>query len=86
MPEEFLDGADIIAGLEQMGCKGVAQGVAGDALLEAGFWAAWRTARCRAEGSMGWRSFLSLRGSMARREAGKRYCQPGSREGSRSPE
>jgi hypothetical protein len=52
MPEEFLDGADIIAGLEQMGCKGVAQGVAGDALLEAGFWAAWRTARCRAEGSM----------------------------------
>jgi len=36
MSEEFLDGADIIAGLEQMGCKGVAQGVAGDALLEAG--------------------------------------------------
>ena len=28
--------ADVVTGLEKMGCKGVAQGVAGDALLEAG--------------------------------------------------
>jgi hypothetical protein len=67
MPEEFLDSADIIAGR----------------------WVAkeWRRVLgCLANGALqgrgvyGWRSFLPLRGSMARREAGKRYCQPSSRE------
>ena len=32
--EELLDGADVVAGLEQVGGEGVAQGVAADSLGE----------------------------------------------------
>ena len=34
--EQVLDGADVVAVLEQVGGEGVAQGVAGDALVDAG--------------------------------------------------
>lgn len=37
MPEEVLDGADIGARFKQVGCEGVAQCMAGDALVEIGF-------------------------------------------------
>ncbi len=37
MAEEFLHGADIVAGLKQMGGKRVAQRMAGDPLVQAGF-------------------------------------------------
>lgn len=37
MPEQFLDGADIFAGFEEVGGKAVAQGVAGDFLGDAAF-------------------------------------------------
>ncbi len=36
MAEELLDGADVVAVLEQVGGEGVAEGVTGDALGEAG--------------------------------------------------
>ncbi len=35
--EEFLDGADVIAGLEKVGGERVAEGVTGDALGQADF-------------------------------------------------
>jgi hypothetical protein len=34
--EEFLDGADVVTGLEKVGSEGVTEGVAGDALLDFG--------------------------------------------------
>ncbi len=37
MAEQFLDGADIFAGFEEMGGKAVAEGVAGDFLGDAAF-------------------------------------------------
>jgi hypothetical protein len=36
MAEEFLDGADVVAGFEQVGGEGVAEGVAADGLGDAG--------------------------------------------------
>ncbi len=35
--QEFLDGADIVAILQKVSGKGVAEGMAGDALLQVGF-------------------------------------------------
>ena len=37
MAEEFLNGADVVPVLEEMGGEGMAKGVAGDALLDFGF-------------------------------------------------
>lgn len=37
VPEEFLDGADVVAVLEEVGGEGVAEGVGGDGFLDAGF-------------------------------------------------
>lgn len=37
MPEQFLDGADIFAGFEEVGGKAVAEGVTGDFLGDAAF-------------------------------------------------
>ncbi len=37
MPEEFLNGADVVSGFEEMGSEGVAQGVGGNALLNPRF-------------------------------------------------
>jgi hypothetical protein len=34
--KELLDGADVVAALQEVGGEGVAEGVAGDALVEAG--------------------------------------------------
>ena len=34
--EEFLDGADIVAALEEVGSEGVAEGVASDSFLDMG--------------------------------------------------
>ena len=34
--EEFLDGADVVAVLEKVGCEGMAEGVAADAFGEVG--------------------------------------------------
>ena len=35
VPEEFLDGADVVAVLEKLGGEGVAEGVRGDGFVEA---------------------------------------------------
>ena len=37
MPKEFLNGADVIAVLEEMGCEGMAKSVTTDAFLDARF-------------------------------------------------
>ena len=37
MPEQFLNGTNIVAVLEEMGCKGMTEGVAGDAFSDADF-------------------------------------------------
>jgi hypothetical protein len=53
VPQQFLDGPDVVPGLEQVGGKGVPQGVRGHALWEARLpGLPVRTARCRPEGSM----------------------------------
>ena len=36
VPQQFLDGADVVAIFEQMGGEAVAEGMAGDALVEPG--------------------------------------------------
>jgi hypothetical protein len=35
--EQFLDGADVFSGFEQMGGEGVAEGVGGNSFFDAGF-------------------------------------------------
>ena len=80
MAEQLLDGADVVAVFEQVGREGVAEGVAADALGDAGSVAARFTARW-IDGLV---EVMTAAPAGARvvqvRVAGKTHCQPHSRE------
>lgn len=78
VPQQFLYGADIVAGFQQMDGERMPQGVAGRRLDDAACCRADCTARCRISSETWCRPGRPLRGSCNRRTDGNRYCHPGS--------
>lgn len=79
MSEEFLNRPDIITILEKMGRKGMAKDRTGDAFSDGGIASRLFYSALEATGDSMWgRRPFPLRGSTARFEAEKRYCEANS--------